>query len=332
MSWMLLLGPGCSAPKVPKQPIRGAWLAEYARKELTSPEAFGALRRMKELGVRWLAVGPEATMPDMHRPEITFGQHDASLIRYLRMARKLGFRILLLPRIESPSFFRPPYPFRADIAMKNELDWILFYENYQHMLLHYAKLAQKEKVDILAVGLEYRKSIQLHPGRWKEMIAAVRKVFRGRLTYSANWWKEYEEVEFWDSLDLIGIGAYFEVAKKASEEISRLLRHWLPIKKHLRKLSKKFGKPVLFSEMGYPSFADAGRYPWKWQGNNKRKLDTKHQADCYEAMFRSFFGEGWFAGLFIWRFYTSHLYMNAWEYTPEGKPAEEVIRHWFDSP
>ena len=46
-------------------------------------------------------------------------------------------------------------------------------------------------------------------------------------------------------------------------------------------------------------------------------------------LFRNLSSEDWFAGLFIWTFYTSLEYVQPWEYTPEGKPAERVIRSWF---
>jgi len=320
---------GCSLPERPKGKIHGGWLAEYARKSITSEHGENALRRMWDMGVRWIAVGPEVWMEDIQKPDMTFGQHDEKLRKYIRLARKQGFWVMLLPRIESPSFFRPPFPFRADIKMRHLVDWLLFYDNYERMLLHYAKLCEEEDVQILAVGLEYRGSIQAHPKRWVEMIRSVRQVYGGKLTYSANWYKEFEEVTFWKELDYIGIGSYFEIAERASESVDSLLNRWIPIKNDLARISAKYNKPILFTEVGYPSFADAARYPWKWQGDRKRPLDLQHQADCYEAMFQTFMAQEWFAGVFLWRFYTSTEKLGLWEYSPEGKPAQEVIKRWF---
>jgi hypothetical protein len=44
---------------------------------------------------------------------------------------------------------------------------------------------------------------QKYEERWRKIIAAVRAVYHGKVTYGANW-NEYAEVKFW-TLDYIGV-------------------------------------------------------------------------------------------------------------------------------
>lgn len=309
--------------------LKGAWLAEHGGKGLASPEANAALGRLRALGVEWLALGPEVSMPDIHRPGLEFGSKDGELRGYLARARRAGFRILLLPRIESEAFFEPPFPFRADIQMRSASDLAAFHANYERMIVHYAELAQQSGVEILGIGLEYRKLVTAAPDRWRRIAARAREVFDGKLTYSANWWKEYEEVTFWDALDYIGLGAYFELADRPRASLAEIGEGWIPVRKKLAALARRTGKPILFTETGYPGYADAARYPWKWQFETSRAVDVRHQAACFEAMFQSIAAEPWFAGLFLWRFSTDPSSVEDWDYSPEGKPAEAVIRSWY---
>ena len=62
-------------------------------------------------------------------------------------------------------------------------------------------MAEEEKVDIFCIGTELEKFIEHRPAYWRELIAEVRKVYKGKLTYAANW-DEYKRVPFWDALGL----------------------------------------------------------------------------------------------------------------------------------
>ena len=49
------------------------------------------------------------------------------------------------------------------------------------------------------------------PGPARTLIAELRTLYPGLLTYSANW-DEAQDVLFWDQLDLIGINAFYPLA------------------------------------------------------------------------------------------------------------------------
>ena len=98
------------------------------------------------------------------------------------------------------------------------------------------------------------------------------------------------------------------------------------------------GKPVLFTELGYRSTTRPAARPWEWPERSKSgwngatATDLEGQARCYQAFFRTFWHEPWFAGVYVWKWYpaTARLREAANRgFTPQGKPAEQVLRHWF---
>ncbi|HYC78689.1 MAG TPA: hypothetical protein VEI02_13770 [Planctomycetota bacterium] len=322
------------APLRPEQ-ARGVWLAETGGAPIDGPAGAAALRKIRDLGANAVAFGPEVHMPHHRRPELAFGERDASLRDAIRLARAAGLDVLLLPRIESPEFFRDdvdPKPWRGDVEMTSPQDGAAFYENYGRMLAHYGALAREEGCRWFCIGLEYRRLVKAHPSEWRRLAAVARRAFRGPITYSANW-DDYRDISWWDAVDLVGIGAYFELAPAPPADDARLavgdlVRGWRPIRRELEAFAAATGRPVLFTEVGYPAFADAGYRPWEWQRPDKR-LDARAQADAWRALFRTFSDEPWWAGVFAWRFYTDPTSLPAWDYAFEGKEAEHVLRSAF---
>ena len=74
-----------------------------------------------------------------------------------------------------------------------------------------ARLAEAHHAAIFCVGLEFTHA-QKFADRWLKIIAAVRAVYYGKLTYGANW-NEYDTVKFWDALDYLGVLAYFPLTQ-----------------------------------------------------------------------------------------------------------------------
>ena len=69
-----------------------------------------------------------------------------------------------------------------------------------------ARIAAEEGAEMLSIGTELEKTTQ-RP-EWRDIIAAVRPVFPGLLTYAAHNVEEAEAVPFWGRLDLIGVTLY----------------------------------------------------------------------------------------------------------------------------
>jgi len=322
---------------------RGAWLAPRSGHPLDTEEGSKVLRDMRALGVRQVAVGHDVQMPKFQEPRLVWGEGDTALRGFLRRCKQEGLETFLLPRIESPDFFRPPYPFRGDIRFATAVEWDSFHNHMERMILHYARLSEEEGVALLGLGLELKHSVRGHPQRWRQIIRSVRKVYRGKITYSANWWREWEHVTFWDALDFIGIGAYFELRAQPPEGLDavpgtasrqQLVVRWQPIREQLRRVSKQYGRPVLFTEVGYAGYVDCAERPWEWAGKQEKgtAIDHRAQGRAYGALFDVVAAEECIAGLFVWRFYTNPGDIADWEYGLQARPAAVVLREAYGGP
>ena len=97
--------------------------------------------------------------------------------------------------------------------------------------------------------------------------------------------------------------------------------------RRLRAVSAKFGKPILFTEVGFPALKTAAARPWE---ENSSGLDAALQRQCYELWFQQFSREAHIAGMYWWKWPT-HGRGGPFDasHRPVGKPAVKVLRAWF---
>ncbi len=110
---------------------------------------------------------------------------------------------------------------------------------------------------------------------------------------------------------------------------SRPTSSWAHHANPIRLQGRSPGKPVIFNEIGYKSHSGATAHPWEWKVTGE--VDYLIQQAAYEAAFRSLWGEPWFAGFYWWKWRPrsgpfENLECN---FTPQGKPAADVIREWY---
>ena len=90
-----------------------------------------------------------------------------------------------------------------------EAEWDHFFTTYERWITHYARMAESQHVAALCIGTELVHATLKHPDRWRELIARLRRVYTGRLTYAANWGQEFENITFWRDLDVVGLNSYY---------------------------------------------------------------------------------------------------------------------------
>lgn len=215
--------------------------------------------------------------------------------------------------------------------MNNEEDWERWFARYNEFILHYARLAEANDIEFLCIGTELHQTAVQRPKNWRRIIKDIRAVFSGKLTYAANWSGEFEEIEFWDELDYIGIQAYFPLSEHASPNVASIEQGWDLAFQSIERIQARFQKPVLFTEVGYKSTPDGLIKPWEWDAPAKAAksqagLDT--QARAYEVFFNKVWQRPWMAGAFWWKWFpTGPSARDA--FSPQGKPAEEVLGRWY---
>jgi hypothetical protein len=164
---------------------------------------------------------------------------------------------------------------------------------------------------------------------WPLLIKKIRNIYKGKLTYAANFSGEFEEVPFWNELDYIGVQAYFPLTSSREPSLEELEQGWNEPMARIEKVFKKFRKPILFTELGYKSTPDAAIEPWRWP-ERQEEVSMETQANCYRAFFHKVWPQEWIVGVYFWKWYP-HPPKRPTEgdFTPQGKPAEEVLKNWF---
>ena len=253
---------------------------------------------------------------------------DESVVHAIRQAHKCSMAVMLKPHIDLET--SEDGAWRGDIGFYSAEKWKAWFDNYAKFITHYAVIAEKEGVEFFSVGTELIFA-SAETEMWRDyIIPEVRKVFSGKITYAANW-DNYNFVGFWDSVDYAGIDAFFPLHNKYDpppyEKIKKSWQKWVF---DIEKWQKKIQKPVIFTECGYRSIDSAAMQPWEWQssaGNTNLSL----QADCYRAVFETFWDKQWFSGMHWWGWSTNPKGggPNNRDYTILGKPALEELRKWY---
>jgi hypothetical protein len=286
------------------------------------------LDEMAALGTSHVAIVVPYYMKDYRSFEIyqhpRFSAPMATVERTIGDARARGLEVFLFPilRLEDESGGN----WRGNLA---PADPDAFYASYERYITSFAELAERLRVPLFSVGSELA-SMDVDTPRWRKIVAAVRRVYHGAITYSANW-DHYQEVAFFDALDYAGVTGYFELAEKARalEEdppIEQLVHSWREHHRRLMRWQHRIGKPILITEVGYLSQRGAAARPWNEGANEALDLDLQRR--CYEAFRRVWDGEERLAGAYFWNWFgwggpTSR------EYTPRAKPAAREIGAWY---
>jgi hypothetical protein len=288
-----------------------------------------ALARLSDLGTNAVSITPFTYMRDPHKP-VRFrfssapgAENDESVIHSARTAQNLGMRVMLKPHI----WLGRSWP--GEIEMQSEADWDTWFDYYYRWILHYALLAEMYDMDVLCIGVELCKATVGHEDRWREVIARLRDLYSGEMTYAANWGEEFENVAMWADLDFIGINCYYPLSESEAPTYEELRRGAHAIVERIEAVYERYKKPVLFTEIGFTSTPK----PWlQPHAPRIRVVDLDDQAICYEAVFESLHGQDWCQGIYWWKWpsFLENGGKRHTGFTPNRKPAEEVVRKWFE--
>ena len=317
-------------------------MGSWWRDSFGSREAFRALADLAASGANVVAIVPTRYVADLTATEIfetRQSEPDANVIAMMRAARDLGLAVVLKPHVDS-----------VDFAMRHRLrprDPDRFFANYEAMMVHYARMAQAEGAALFVVGTELVDLTELqHETHWRALIAAVRAVYDGPLTYAANYGEELR-VPFWDALDYIGVDMYAPLMTVADPSVNQVVAAWLDPPRHdftdhlyggrplvtaMADLSARHGRPILFTEIGYRSIDGAGTGEAMTQ-DDSGPTDPAEQAVFYEGFARAMTAAGadWLAGVLFWDWSVEPASPgrpppDAHGFSVAGKPAAEVFR------
>lgn len=160
--------------------------------------------------------------------------------------------------------------------------WVRGYENYETLeeflqarFRHnraWAKQAYLRKESHRFKKINERR--RLLNDQWVRLIEKTRAVYRGKLTYAANF-DQFHEVGFWRHLDRMGINSYFSLRGNinkeltSEEETKQFTDRWQQIFDGIGRFKSAQGLaqiPFLFTEIGYTFRRHSTVEPWAHGG------------------------------------------------------------------
>ncbi len=192
------------------------------------------------LNANYAAVMPFGFIRGLDHPNVIhntnrqwFGETKAGAKQYAELLKSNGIEIMVKPQI-----WISRGEFTGYLKMNSEENWKILEDSYRSFILEYAGLAQELDAALFCIGTELEQFIVHRPGYWKSLIVEVKSVYKGKLTYAANW-DEYKRVPFWGDLDFIGIDAYFPVSEDKTPSIEDSRKNWEKWKDEMRSVSER---------------------------------------------------------------------------------------------
>jgi hypothetical protein len=283
-----------------------------------SPRTRASLMAARLAGAEAVAIVPFLWQRDPRHAAIVRGTDmpDADLRLAIREAHAVGFRVMIKPHVWlDGSWAGAVEPSTPD-------DWQGWFDRYREHIVRIAKVAAEEGAAALSIGTELKLTTQR--GEWTRVIADVRSVFAGLLTYSAHNLEEAETVPFWRQLDAIGVTLYPKLGEDGDQSGRRAIMQ--ATAERLDRLGLREDRPVIVTEIGLRSAAGAAAKPWESAEERTAPADPDLQlavlADWLAALDRPSV-----SGVLVWRWFTDPGAGGAsdTDFTVQGKPAERVF-------
>ena len=333
--------------------IKGfSWGWPGERGDYSGPNAVDSMKKMTETGANWVCISFAGEMMRPNEPGIIWADDDPCMVtdaeirRAIDLARKNNLKIILKPVVNvRDGTWRGFIDFRTPDNKPDANAWDKWFADFDKFLLHYAKIAQETKCEMFCLGCEMS-TTERFMNNWRSVVADVRKVYTGAITYNANHGNE-EKVRWWDAVDIIGMSGYYPVGADMNRpnddpckvpndsSVEGMKKRWVPIKQKLKYVSKQANRPVFFIEIGVCSAKGNTSIPWQHPDKNAA-YDADEQARFYQAVFEAFWDEPWFFG-FAWWDWPANLYSPEDAKTDTGfciysKSAEKVVKEWYSKP
>jgi hypothetical protein len=334
--------------------IKGhSWGWVGVRGEYSGPNAVDSMKKAAETNANWVCIAFGGEMMKPNDTTILWGEDDPCMVtdaeirRSIELARKNNLKVILKPTVNvRDGTWRGFIQFKKPDGKTVDANaWGQWWDNYARFILHYAQIAKETNCEMLCLGCEMG-TTEPFIDRWRSLIAEVRKVYPGAITYNANHGNE-EKVRWWDAVDVIGMSGYYPVGADMNKpnddpckvpndsSVEGMKKRWAPIKQRLKFVSERVNRPVFFIEIGVCSAKGNTSIPWQHPDKNA-VYDADEQARFYQAVLETVWDEPWFFG-FAWWDWPANLYSLEDAKTDSGfciygKPAEKVVKEWYSKP
>ncbi|NOY66639.1 MAG: hypothetical protein GXP13_04420 [Gammaproteobacteria bacterium] len=285
---------------------------------LKSFTSMQSLRKIKEAGANTVALvvflQQDSATSKYLKPSSAVTEHQ--LIQAIADAHDIGLKVILKPQILVTNSWA------GEINLPDTDDWQQWYNSYQKFIVRYAQIAQTYNVEILVLGTELRYAAR--QPQFQQLITAVRKKYRGEISYAAHGIAGLERFPFWDLLDSASVTLYPSLGKdwdenKAGKVISEKV-------KALQLVASKIGKPFWIAEIGISSAQGSHQHPWLVTNNQQGVPDAELQAKVLGLWLKNL-QQRWVSGVMVWCWFSDHDMGGLTDtgFTIQNKAAETVV-------
>lgn len=293
---------------------RGTW---------ATPEAERSLDAMRPLNLNWVTLAfatlqqtvVSTDIPWRDAPTVT----DDEVRWAIRAVHERGWKACLKPTVNCADGIWRGYIGFFDWDVPGEAHWSDWFASYQAYLVHFARIAEEEGAEMLCVGCEMVRS-DPREAEWRQLIAAVREVYSGVVTYNCDKYQE-DHLTWWDAVDVISASGYYPTGQ------------WEQQLDRIEPVVRRHGKPFLFIEAGCPSRDTSPTRPndWTLPGVPSGSAQAGYLAEMFEACR----GRDWVGGFALWD-WKAHLYDPAEaetndDYCVYAKPGQQVVADYYAS-
>lgn len=283
---------------------RGSWDTDAARE---------SMKAMAGHSVTWTALAYAAEQATPFSTKISFDTaptvQDGEIIAAIREAHSLGLKVCLKPVVNvADGTWRANIGF-FDWDVPGEPSWSEWFAEYERFIVHAAGIAETENCAMFCIGCEMVRA-DGQEAHWRSLIAAVRTVYSGVITYNCDKYQE-DHVQWWDAVDVISSSGYYPI-DQLSVQLDRV-----------GEVVRRQGKPFFFMEAGCPSREGSAQLPNDW--SLVGEPSEVEQLRYFQALFAQCEKREWIRGLMLWD-WPANLYPVADaaandDYCPYGKPA-----------
>lgn len=215
-------------------------------------------------------------------------------------AHSLGLHVFVTPLID----VNGPQSWSGSIFFSTydqEQQWFM---SYWQVIKPYVTIAAQLGVEQFAIGTEYEWLQRNAPATlWNGLIANIRSIYHGTLTYDMNWTSLQYQPPTWmrnPTLKFIGVSAYLPIANTQERvDPTQMFALWkITVKRSLDDFSKALGEPILISEIGYRNSADTLYH--SWETTSTALADPVEQAGACDAALANAIPDPHILGTFFW--------------------------------
>ncbi|ATB59942.1 putative XagD protein [Xanthomonas citri pv. fuscans] len=158
--------------------------------------------------------------------------------------------------------------------------------------------------------------------QWPALVAAVRKVYHGKLLYVADGMEHAESFRYWSLFDAVGTSLYPRLSEAADARSAEMTLSLI----HISEPGQRVGKPVWVAELGLRSARGSLAAPWESPEQRTAAVDTRLQLQVLQQWRKVLQAHG-VEGIALWCWYTDPKAGGPGDsdFTVQGKPAQQVL-------